>query len=151
MSASEIPGLRAQILANAKIMLRDPTTDSPIPAGLQAASSQSTLTTATGGYYGNIVSRLTFTFALSPRTNAIDPQDIVIFGSDKDYVAAVMVGLTPAIESASANTPEGAMRRLLVATAEMLSQFIPKLGAHQRAIHGGGLFDEDLIAGDIKR
>lgn len=63
-----------------------------------------------------------------------------------------MVGLTPAIESGTANTPEGAVRRLLLATADMLGQFIPKLGAHQRAIHGNnGSFDEDLVVGEIKR
>lgn len=77
MSASEIPGLRAQILgeciayrnyrrclptsvsANAKIMLRNPSTDSPTPVGLQPASSQSTLLSTTGGgYYGNMVSHV---------------------------------------------------------------------------------------------
>lgn len=62
-----------------------------------------------------------------------------------------MVGLTPAIEGASTSTPEGAIRKLFTATAEMLAEFIPKLGAHQRVIHGGGAFDEDLVAGDIKR
>ena len=78
-------------------------------------------------------------------------QDVVVFGSDKDFKAAVMVGLTPAIEGAATNTPEAAMRKLFTATSEMLCQFIPKLGAHQRAIHGGGLFDEDLIAGEVRR
>lgn len=62
-----------------------------------------------------------------------------------------MVGLTPAIEGSNAPTPESALRKLLSATAEMLCQFIPKLGAHQRVIHGGGMFDEDLIAGVIRR
>ena len=60
-----------------------------------------------------------------------------------------MVGLTPAIEGDAAPTPESAMRKLLNSTAEMLAMFIPKVGAHQRNIHGGGVFDEDLIAGEI--
>ena len=61
-----------------------------------------------------------------------------------------MVGLTPAIEGATTSTPEGALRKLLAATSEMLRLFIPKLGAHQRAIHGGGVFDEELVVGEIK-
>lgn len=75
----------------------------------------------------------------------------MVFGAEKEFKAALMVGLTPAIEGGAALAPEAAIRKLLTATAEMLSEFIPKLGAHQRALHGGGLFDEDLIAGEIRR
>lgn len=46
--------------ANAKIMLRNPATNAAVTAsrttGLQAASSQSTLLSSAGGYYGNMVS-----------------------------------------------------------------------------------------------
>ena len=147
-------------------MLRAP---NPIPSAattstdLQAAESQSTLTNSAGSYYGNMVRSFPLPYQsplsplsshdppLSPLTNT-PPQDIVLFGSDKEYTAAVMVGLTPAIESGTANTPEGALRRLLLATCDMLSMFIPKLGAHQRVIHGNnGDFDEDLVAGEVKR
>lgn len=60
-----------------------------------------------------------------------------------------MVGVKPAIEAASAGTPEGALRKLLLATTELLNMYMPKLGSHQRAIHGGGVFDEDLISPDL--
>ena len=60
-----------------------------------------------------------------------------------------MAGLTPAIGGAQAPTPEAAMRKLFVATAELLNTYIPKVGAHQRNIHGGGVFDEDLISVEI--
>ncbi|CAK3802942.1 Hypothetical predicted protein [Lecanosticta acicola] len=60
-----------------------------------------------------------------------------------------MVGVTPAIEAGQAATPEGALRKLLLATAELLNQYMPKLGSHQRVIHGGGVFDEDVINPDL--
>lgn len=93
--------------------------------------------------------------------------DVVVFGSSNMYTAALsmypppqairllyadselVVGLTPAIEGDSAAAPESAMRKLLTSTAEMLACYIPKVGAHQRNIHGGGVFDEDLISGEI--
>ena len=75
--------------------------------------------------------------------------DVVVFGHTSNYTAAVMVGLTPAIEGEKANSPEGAMRKLLIATAELLNEFIPKLGSHQRNIHGGGVFDEDMISAEM--
>ena len=61
-----------------------------------------------------------------------------------------MVGLIPAIEGDKAPSPEAAIRKLLVATSELLNQYIPKVGAHQRNIHGGGVFDEDLISAEIQ-
>ena len=73
--------------------------------------------------------------------------DVVVFGElrKKDeghYTAAIMVGLTPAVEGDPAPSPEGAMRKLLAATCELLKVYIPKVGTHQRNIHGGGVFDE---------
>lgn len=102
---------------------------------------------------------------LKPQTGAIVPNggsqttllsnnyygdlDVVVFGHTDKYTAALMAGLTPAIEGAQAPTPEGAMRKLFIATAELLNTYIPKVGAHQRNIHGGGVFDEDMISAEI--
>lgn len=88
-------------------------------------SSQSTLTS----YYGNL--------------------DVVVFGSGSEFTAAVMVGLTPAIEGEKAPQPDAALRKLYTATTELLKEYIPKVGDHQRAIHGGGVFDEDMISSEI--
>lgn len=68
--------------------------------------------------------------------------DIVVFGPQGKYIAAIMVGLKPAIEGDQALNPEGAIRKLFLATCELLTVYIPKVGAHQRNIHGGGVFDE---------
>nr|OQO24942.1 hypothetical protein B0A51_09079 [Rachicladosporium sp. CCFEE 5018] len=75
---------------------------------------------------------------------------VVVFGQDK-YIAAVMVGLTPAIESIECATPELAMRKLFTTVCEVLALHIPKLGIHQRAVHGGGCFDDDLIVESLKK
>jgi hypothetical protein len=66
-------------------------------------------------------------------------------GQSAGYTAAVMVGATPAVEGPEATTPDLAIRKLLTATCELLNMYIPKVGAHQRNIHGGGVFDEDFI------
>jgi hypothetical protein len=66
------------------------------------------------------------------------------------YTGAVMLGTTPAIESAEATTPAAALHKLLLTTCELLNNFIPKLGAHQRNVHGGGVFDEDLISVELE-
>ena len=68
--------------------------------------------------------------------------DVVVFGTSNNYMAALMVGLTPAIEGDPASSPDGALRKLLQSTCELLNTYIPKVGAHQRNIHGGGVFDE---------
>ena len=60
-----------------------------------------------------------------------------------------MSGLTPAIEGDKATSPEGAMRKLFLATSELLKAYIPKVGSHQRNIHGGGVFDEEMISAEI--
>ena len=99
------------------------TTSHPNTPGV---GSQSTLLPASTSYYGDL--------------------DIVIFGTKEDYTAAVMVGLTPAIESTPAVSPEGAMRKLFISTCELLKIYIPKVGSHQRNIHvGGGVYDEVSI------
>ena len=79
--------------------------------------------------------------------NGYSDLDVVVFGEqlykqDSKFTAAVMVGLTPAIEGDPAPTPEAAMRKLFTSTCELLKMYIPKVGAHQRNIHGGGVFDE---------
>jgi hypothetical protein len=68
--------------------------------------------------------------------------DVIVFGAPGEYVAAIMVGLVPAIEGDKALVPEAAMRKLFLATCELLKTYIPKVGDHQRNIHGGGVFDE---------
>lgn len=80
-----------------------------------------------------------------------DKIHIIIFGEGKAFTAAVMAGLTPAIEGEEASTPEAAMRKLMLTTCEMLKGYVPKVGAHQRVVHGGGVFDEDLITAEIKK
>ena len=54
--------------------------------------SQSTLLPASSGYYGDM--------------------DVVVFGHSNEFTAALMVGLTPAIEGDKAFTPESAMRKV---------------------------------------
>ena len=68
--------------------------------------------------------------------------EVVVFGTTGEYIAAIMVGLIPAIEGEKALVPEAAMRKLFLATCELLKTYIPKVGDHQRNIHGGGVFDE---------
>ena len=94
--------------------------------------SQATLLPAANGYHGDL--------------------DVVVFGvtgSSGKHKAAVMVGLIPAIEGSEGTTAEGALKQLMTATSELLGSYIPKLGAHQRTIHGGGVFDEDMISAEI--
>ena len=80
-------------------------------------------------------------------TDHNDDLDVVIFGeqtkqNEGTYTAALMAGLTPAVEGGTGRSPEGAMRRLLLATCELLKMYMPKVGAHQRNVHGGGVFNE---------
>lgn len=73
--------------------------------------------------------------------------DVVIFGKSASFTAAVLVRNAPALEGAADKTPESALRQLLLASAEVLEQYIPKLAGHQRTIHdAGGIFDEDMVA-----
>ncbi|KAK6414581.1 hypothetical protein LTR95_017706 [Oleoguttula sp. CCFEE 5521] len=118
---SDLIGIREQIIANARLMLS--ATNNPPTF---AANSSTTLTSG-------------------PREVAV-----VVFGQDK-YIAAVMVGLTPAIESIECATPELAMWKLFTTVCEVLALHIPKLGVHQRAVHGGGCFDDDLIVESLKK
>lgn len=57
-----------------------------------------------------------------------------------------MLGLKPAIEGTEEKTPEIAMNKLFLATCELLKLYLPKVLPHQRNIHGGGVFDDELIA-----
>ena len=98
-------------------------------SGTPSIGSQNTLIVPSNGCYGDL--------------------DVVVFGTGNNHTAALMVGLTPAIEGAEATTPEIAMRKLMISTCELLKSYIPKVGAHQRAIHGGGVFDEDMISSEI--
>lgn len=70
------------------------------------------------------------------------PKDKFTTVAAEKYIAAIMLGLKPAIEGDTAMTPEGGMRKLFLATCELLKNYIPKVGAHQRNIHGGGVYDE---------
>ncbi|KAF2207781.1 hypothetical protein CERZMDRAFT_102046 [Cercospora zeae-maydis SCOH1-5] len=122
MSSDTMSSLRIQALANAKMLLKPAAS----PRQIASADTSATLVEHDGQ----------------------TPLDIVIFGSN-EYTAAVMKGLTPAIEGDPAPTPELALRKLLVATCELLQMFMPKVGSHQRNIHGGGVFDESLISSDL--
>ncbi|KAK5737897.1 hypothetical protein LTR17_006335 [Elasticomyces elasticus] len=75
--------------------------------------------------------------------------DVIVYGQTGSFTAAVMLGLTPAIQGPEANTPDSAMHKLLTATCELLNTFIPKLSGHERNIHGGGVFDDDLIRKEL--
>lgn len=108
-------------------MLKPTSTANTMPAQLANGESQTTLI---------------------PSLHYFSDLDVVVFGRG-EYTAALMVGLIPAIEGDKAPSPEAAIRKLFVATAELLNQYIPKVGAHQRNIHGGGVFDEDLICAEI--
>lgn len=72
--------------------------------------------------------------------------DIVVFGRGSEFVAAVMDGLTPAIEGEAGPTPEVAMRKCLMTTCELLKEYIPKVGEHHRNVPGGGVFKADIIS-----
>ncbi|KAI5357995.1 hypothetical protein Slin15195_G063250 [Septoria linicola] len=126
MASENMTGLRNQSLANAKMLLK------PTARAVSTLPSIDTSTTLVEG-------------------GGSSAMDIVIFGSDSSYTAAVMQGLKPAIEGDSAPTPEVAMRKLLTATCELLKMYMPKVGDHKRNIHGGGVFDEDLIAAELVR
>ncbi|GIZ37072.1 hypothetical protein CKM354_000053500 [Cercospora kikuchii] len=121
MSSDNMSSLRTQALANAKMLLKPATARNIAPVDTSATLVE---------------------------TDAHSPLDVVIFGNN-EYTAAVMKGLTPAIEGETAPTPELAMRKLLIATCELLQMFMPKVGSHQRNIHGGGVFDESLISSDL--
>jgi len=58
--------------------------------------------------------------------------------------------MQPAIESTECANPEAAIRKLLLTSCEMLNSFAPRMGGHQRAIHGGGVFNDDFINEDLK-
>lgn len=87
------------------------------------------------------------TSTLTQHTESIE---VVVFSKNSGFVGAVMLGLKPAIEGDEGTTVEVALRKLMTATAEILSMYIPKVGSHQRNIHGGGIFDEDMITAEIK-
>jgi len=110
-------------------MLKPATTPTPtLNNFLSKAESQSTLV-SNHPYYGDL--------------------DVVVFGQTGRYVAALMAGLIPAIEAEPAPSVEAAMRKLMSSTAEMLHTFIPKIGSHQRNIHGGGVFNESLLSPEL--
>ncbi|SMQ48104.1 unnamed protein product [Zymoseptoria tritici ST99CH_1A5] len=140
MSADYL-GLREQILANARLMVK------PLDA---APPSQPT--------HGCLVPSMHSAATLTNPNTTTSPAQMPAIGSSKlevvifghtEYTAAIMVGITPAIEGASGATPEAALRKLLLATCELLHGFMPKVGAHQRNIHNGGVFDEDTICVEL--
>ncbi|EME47088.1 hypothetical protein DOTSEDRAFT_20897 [Dothistroma septosporum NZE10] len=131
--STELRGLREQIFANAKLMIHPSTisTYAAADSNTRLPSQQSSAT-----------------LVASPYPPAGD-LDIVIFGDGSSYTAALMVGITPVIEGGTSTTPEAAMRKLLLATSELLNDVMPKLGAHQRTIHGGGGVDTDYLNRDL--
>lgn len=74
---------------------------------------------------------------------------MIVFGAETSFTAVVMRGMHPAIQGEKATTPETALRKLLMATSELLRMYLPKVGAHQRNIHGGGVFDDDFIRREL--
>lgn len=89
---------------------------------------------------------------LSPANNTAGyspTPNIVVFGTAGTFTAAVMMGPAPAIEGGAGVTPEVALRKLLLTTAEVLDMYMPKVGAHSRNVHGGGIFDVDLLRQDV--
>lgn len=108
--SSDNSHIRTQTLANARLLLR-PSTGTAIPSLHTNNTSQSTLVAASNSTYAGDI-------------------DVVVFGDPSRYKAAVMVGLTPAIESEASVTPEGALRKLLESTCELLAKYIPKVVSH---------------------
>lgn len=106
--SSDATSAREQILANARLMLR-PSPGTATPAShVDSNTSQSTLVPpSNAAFTGDI--------------------DVVVFGPPARFKAAVMVGLIPAIESEVSATPEGALRKLLESTCELLAKYIPKV------------------------
>ncbi|QIX01751.1 hypothetical protein AMS68_007268 [Peltaster fructicola] len=119
MSTQDMRGLREQILANARFLLRFPPSQS------------------NDGVIDD----------LFPGDGDLH---VVVSGESTRVRAMVMLGVQPAIEGGEATSPESALRKLLVAVAEIMSLYIPKIGDHMRNIHGGGIFDVDLIASELK-
>ncbi|EMC96527.1 hypothetical protein BAUCODRAFT_24286 [Baudoinia panamericana UAMH 10762] len=104
---------------------------------------------------------------ISAAKDTRDGLNVVVFGTNAAYTGAVVIGLRPAIEGPECSTPHLALARLLTTTCELLARYVgpqnlrravsliiersyvPKLSAHQRNIHGGGVFDEDLISPEL--
>ena len=87
----------------------------------------------------------------------------MVYGHSGAYTATVLVGVKPAIskkpitthhilaltvhtEGPAAAHIDKALAGLLSATCELLNAYAPKVLPHQRSIHGGGAFDEDMIS-----
>lgn len=105
--------------ANAQMMVCRPA-GSPPPVTLPSINSIATM-----------VSPSNSSSICTPKN---DKLDVVVFGLGQEFTAAIMLGITPAIEGASGNTPEAALRKLLLATCELLDGFMPKVGfAFKRA------------------
>lgn len=159
MAAADIPSFRVQILgvsaplpslirtstnyppANAKTLIHpkpaptvNPLTTTNVPSLDSQATLQATSATTTQN---------------TPTTTHHSELEMVVVGHIGQYRAMVMLGTTPAIESEPGPTPESAVRKLFLATAELLTNYIPAMGGHQRNIHGGGVYDEDLISGKL--
>ncbi|KAK4631852.1 hypothetical protein CLAFUW4_02690 [Fulvia fulva] len=132
--STELRGLREQILANAKLMIH-PSTISNTAAGALPNT--------------RLPSRQSSTTLVAPSYPPSGELDILVFGDGSTYTSAIMVGITPVIEGGTSTTPEAAMRKLLLATSELLNEVMPELGAHQRAIHGGGGVDTDFLNQDL--
>ena len=105
---NESTHIREQTLANARLLLRH-STNTPTQAHATADRSD--------------ISQMTL---VPTHTGDLD-LDVVVFGSSNSYTAAVMVGLTPAIEGEAGKSSEGAIFNLFTATCELLKMYIPKV------------------------
>jgi len=43
-----------------------------------------------------------------------------------------------------------ALRKLLTVICQLLMRYAPKFFTRQHPVHGGGVFDEDMISGKVK-
>ncbi|KAF2478841.1 hypothetical protein BDY17DRAFT_314083 [Neohortaea acidophila] len=159
MAATDIPALRIQILgmssplpplictsanyapANAKTLIH------PKPA--PTANPLTTTTVPSLDCQATLQATSAATAQNTPTTTHHPELEMVVVGHAGQYRALIMLGATPAIESEPCPTPESAVRKLFLATAELLTNYIPAMGGHQRNIHGGGVYDEDLISGKL--
>ncbi|KAF2162041.1 hypothetical protein M409DRAFT_27421 [Zasmidium cellare ATCC 36951] len=137
--ATDMSGLRTQILANAKYMMF-----SNINKGDQADAGTKLPTL---GSVATLVTSSTTTTGTSTTSPA--NLEVVVYGDGSEFKAAVVCGIYPVIEGATGISPEGAMRKLLLSSSELLNTIMPKLGSHQRNIHGGGVVDEDFLSRDL--
>ncbi|KAK4505906.1 hypothetical protein PRZ48_003871 [Zasmidium cellare] len=135
---ADMTAQRNQILNNAKYMMY-----STVNKGDEADTGSKLPT------LGSVATLVTSSTTTGSSATRPDNLEVVVFGDGNEFKAAVVSGIQPVIEGATASAPEGAVRKLLMSTCELLNTIMPKLGSHQRNIHGGGVVDEDFLSRDL--